>query len=204
MFQRANVQRGMAVLSYDGVQVGRVIDTEPGVIIIEKGVFFPRDFRVPLSEISNVQGEELVLVRDRAALQLWYMESVEGTVGVAGHAAPPLRGGLGLTPADLAQARMESAKFQDHGRYDVRPGSHGGLGLGPTDFIQARMDSAKFQNHRRYDVGPSPDPEETDATEEDVSHPSRPMPASEPPRAERRAAGPDGESDPGSKPPTRY
>lgn len=30
-----------------------------------------------------------------------------------------LRGSLGLGPRDLEEARMDSAKFQDHGRYDV-------------------------------------------------------------------------------------
>ena len=28
---------------------------------------------------------------------------------------------LGLGPTDLTQARMDSAKFQDHGQYDLKP-----------------------------------------------------------------------------------
>src|SRR5688500_6319733 len=113
MYQRTNIRRGMAVVSYDGVQVGRVIDVKDDGILIEKGEFFLRDFRVPLSDISVVRGEELVLVRDHAALRLADTEANErhttDTVGIAGVKAPPAHG-LGLSPTDLTRARMDSAK----------------------------------------------------------------------------------------------
>ncbi|NMO20337.1 hypothetical protein HPC49_23160 [Pyxidicoccus fallax] len=56
------------------------------------------------------------------------MGQMSGGLGVApqgGLEQPPsqdagqMRGGLGLNPRDLEQARMDSAKFQDHGQYDV-------------------------------------------------------------------------------------
>ena len=46
MNQRTNIQRGMAVMSRDGVQLGRVIDVTSDSITIEKGqFFFLRDFQ---------------------------------------------------------------------------------------------------------------------------------------------------------------
>lgn len=46
-----------------------------------------------------------------------------GLDSVRGQDSGQLRGGLGLNPRDLEQARMDSAKFQDHGAYDVGAGA---------------------------------------------------------------------------------
>jgi sporulation protein YlmC with PRC-barrel domain len=217
MYQRTNIRRGMAVMSYDGVQVGRVVDVNADGIVIEKGQFFLRDFRVPFSDISVVRGDDLVLVRDHAALRVADTDTSEhhtrDDVGIAGIAAPPPQGGLGLGPTDLTRARMDSAKFQDHGQYDMRTFREGGEPLPPDPLTEARMDSAKFQDHRLYDVGTASTP----AREET---PTMPPPMREPAMAERRAAGPgwdplsvdedEGEekvprtSGPDTEPPTRY
>ncbi len=134
MFQRTHIQRGMVVISYDGVQLGRVIDVTTDGIIIEKGALALQDLRVPFSDISTVRGEEIILVRDHSAMRKVGAEQREGTakgtVGVAGVAAPPPQEGLGLGPTDLTEARMDSAKFQDHGQYDLRP-SGGSAAVAP-------------------------------------------------------------------------
>jgi hypothetical protein len=216
MYQRTNIRRGMAVMSYDGVQVGRVIDVNADGILIEKGQFFLRDFQVPFSDISVVRGEDLVLVRDHAALRLADTESSDvhtrDTVGIAGIAAPPAHG-LGLGPTDLTRARMDSAKFQDHAQYDLRTFREGGEPLTPDPLTEARMDSAKFQDHGLYNVGTASAP----AREET---PIIPPPLREPAPMERRAAGPGWDplsvdeeaeekpaprtSGPDTDPPTRY
>lgn len=180
-------------MSQDGVQMGRVIDMNADGIVVEKGQFFLRDFQVPFSDISAVRGDELVLVRDHAALrQADTGSQPKDTVGIAGIAAPPSQGGLGLGPTDLTKARMDSSHFQDHGQYDPRTFREGGTPLPPDPLVEARMDSAKFQDHRLYDVGTAD------------------VPARE---AERRAAGVDEEEKekqaprtggPDTKPPTRY
>ena len=174
-------------MSYDGVQVGRVVDVKEDSITIEKGPFFLRDFRVSISDISVVRGEDIVLVRDHAALRLADHEAHEhhrrDSVGIAGVAAPEAHG-LGLSPTDLTRARMDSAKFQDHGQYDLRTFREGGVPLPPDPLVEARMDSAKFQDHRLYDVG------ETQRPAARKEPPMVPHPAREPLRAELRAAGP--------------
>jgi hypothetical protein len=123
MYQRTNIQKGMTVMSYDGVQLGRVIDVTTDGIIIEKGALSLRELRVPFSDISTLRGDEIILVREHAALRdagmAQHEGNAKGTVGIAGIAAPPPQGGLGLGPADLTNARMDSAKFQDHDQYDL-------------------------------------------------------------------------------------
>ncbi|HYH95409.1 PRC-barrel domain containing protein [Hyalangium sp.] len=200
MYQRTNIQRGMAVMSFDGVQMGRVIDVTSEGITIEKGPFFLRDYRVPFSDISTVRGDEIILMKDHAALRHSDSEKHEGTangtVGIAGYAAPPPGEGLGLGPTDLTEARMDSAKFQDHGRYYLQP----------TGGSTPVADEAERPS------------EETRPLITDPEAQYFPLPH-EPPRGERRAAGPgwdplsvDEEQEkeaprtggPDTKPPTRY
>ena len=215
MYQRTNIRRGMAVVSYDGVQVGRVIDVRDGGIIVEKGQFFLRDFLVSLSDISDVRGDDIVLMRDHAALRqadTQESERNEKDVGIAGIHAPEAHG-LGLGPTDLTKARMDSAHFQDHSQYDPRTFREGGEPLPPDPLTEARMDSAKFQDHGLYDVGG------TLGTTAKKETPVIPHPAHEPALTERRAAGPGWDplsvdeevekeaprtSGPDTKPPTRY
>ncbi len=159
-------------MSQDGVQVGRVIDVSADGIIIEKGQFFLRDFRLAFSDIATLRGDDIVLARDYATLRRMDSDHREDTekrtVGVAGFAAPPPQGGLGLGPTDLTEARMDSAKFQDHGRYDLRP--TGG----------AVAPEALAADRPIEEVRPrTSEPEDQ----------YMPLP-SEPPLAERRAAGP--------------
>jgi sporulation protein YlmC with PRC-barrel domain len=182
MDQRTHIQRGMTVMSYDGVQLGRVIDVTTDGIIVEKGALALRDLRIPFSEISTVRGDEIILVRDHAAVEHMGSEQREGTakgtVGVAGFAAPPPQGGLGLGPTDLSQARMDSAKFQDHGQYE----------LGPTGDSAAVAPPPVPQPHEpplaeRRAAGPGWDPLSVDEELE---------------KEAPRAGGPD------TEPPTRY
>jgi hypothetical protein len=124
MDPRTNIRKGMTVMSNDGVQMGYVIDVTTDGIIVQKGALTLKDLRVPFSGISSVRGDEIILVKDHADLGFEGKVRREGTakatVGVAGVAAPPPQG-LGLGPTDLTQARMDSAKFQDHDQYDLRP-----------------------------------------------------------------------------------
>jgi hypothetical protein len=203
MYQRTNIRRGMAVMSSDGVQMGRVIDVTSDSIIIEKGQFFLKDFRVPLSDISMVRGDDITLLRDYADLRRLDSDTekregtARGTVGVAGYAAPPPREGLGLGPTDLTEARMDSAKFQDHGRYHLQPT---GGSTPVTDVTE-----------RTTDEEARPAATDPEAQYFPVPH--------EPPPSERRAAGPGWDplsvdeelekeaprtSGPDTKPPTRY
>jgi len=67
MFER--MRSGMAVLSRDGVHVGRIVDITEDGIVIEKGLIFHRDFVVPFHDVAQFQGDEIVLSLDKASLR---------------------------------------------------------------------------------------------------------------------------------------
>lgn len=175
MYQRTNIRQGMTVMSRDGVQLGRVVEVTAAGIIIEKGhFFFLKDFEVPLSDISTVRGDEILLLRDQSELRRADSDpekhegNAKGTVGVAGIAAPPPGEGLGLGPTDLTEARMDKAKFQDHSLYYLQPT---GGSTPVADAVQSLPDE---------ELRPAATPSE---------EPYHPIPH-EPPLMERRAAGP--------------
>lgn len=175
MYPRTNIRKGMTVMSRDGVQLGRVVDVTAAGIIIEKGhFFFLKDFEVPLSDISMIQGDEVILQRDQAELRRadsakeQHEGNAKGTVGVAGISAPPPGEGLGLGPTDLTEARMDSAKFQDHGRYHLQATG------GSTPVTEA---SRSLPDEELRPAAPPSEP-----PYHPIPHEPRPM--------ERRAAGP--------------
>ncbi len=160
MIQRRDVRRGMAVKSRDGAQVGRILDVTDEGLLVEKGVFLVRDYLIPFREVYAVSGEDVLLDQTR--------EHLERAHRAAGTLAAVETGRLGQSPNDFTEARMDSAKFQEHGGYTptaggwghqpgaaMHAGPSGNLGLGPTDLTEARMDSAKFQDHGQYDVRPT-------------------------------------------------
>lgn len=79
MEKRTSIRRGMAVMSSDGVQMGRVVEVMVDGFIIEKGQFFLQDLRVPFEDIATCQGDELVLKRDRADLRRMDSKASSGT-----------------------------------------------------------------------------------------------------------------------------
>jgi hypothetical protein len=199
MEPRINIRRGMAVMSSDGVQMGRVIDVMADAIVVEKGQFFLRDFRIPIDDISLVRGDELILMRDHSALRQADSDVHEGTakatVGMAGIAAPPPQGGLGLGPTDLTEARMDSAKFQDHGQYELRP-----TGEATPAAIETEPPSERARPRAPEPVAPFiPPPHEPPLVERRAAGPGwDPLSVDEEQEEAPRTSGPD------PKAPTRY
>lgn len=127
MFNPANIHMGMTARDRDGEVVGTVIAVDAGGFFVGKSRYFTRDQRVAFSDVMDLDGDDVYL-----------REAVSNLPGVnpealsderRGGAAPEralqhdLTGGLGLEPGDLEQARMDSAKFQAHGRYEFGAGA---------------------------------------------------------------------------------
>jgi uncharacterized protein (TIGR02271 family) len=55
------VQVGTDVYGSDGDKVGTVAEVQPGYIVVEKGFFFPTDYYIPLTAISQVRDGQAVL-----------------------------------------------------------------------------------------------------------------------------------------------
>ncbi len=113
----------MQVRTQDGRVLGRVVAIGPEGIRVRKGFIISRRITLGFGDLDHVAAD-VVVTRTRANLD--------------------------MSPGALQQARMDSAKFQDHGRSDVSPQAT----TRPSAFEEARMDSAKFQDHQSPGVDP--------------------------------------------------
>ena len=68
MFQRTDVKEGMVVRSIDGEKLGKVFAVGDGEFHIEKGLFFPKDYLVRYTEISDIRAGEIILNHGKEAL----------------------------------------------------------------------------------------------------------------------------------------
>ncbi|MCP3165412.1 YsnF/AvaK domain-containing protein [Myxococcus qinghaiensis] len=82
MFQRKDVREGMAVRSIDNEKLGKVFAIGDDAFHIERGLFFPKDYRVAFSEVSEIRDGEVILNRGKEALQ--QVSDAERTKGAAG------------------------------------------------------------------------------------------------------------------------
>ena len=69
----AQVQVGDDVYGSDGDKVGTIAEVQPTYLVVEKGFFFPTDYYIPLSAISQVTDGQVVLTvsRDTALHSGW-------------------------------------------------------------------------------------------------------------------------------------
>ena len=68
MFDRASIRQGMTVFSSDGEKLGKVIQCDVSTFIIEKGLFFKKDYVVRFEDVTLVAGDEIRLSRGRELL----------------------------------------------------------------------------------------------------------------------------------------
>jgi len=47
----------MTVYSADDKKLGKVVDIDEGIMLVEKGLFFPKDYSIPLREVGDVRGD---------------------------------------------------------------------------------------------------------------------------------------------------
>lgn len=64
------------VVDVDGVDLGKVVETRPGMIVIEKGKIFPSELYIPRAAISSFDGERvrLAVSKDEARDFRWDQE----------------------------------------------------------------------------------------------------------------------------------
>ncbi|HZI12225.1 MAG TPA: YsnF/AvaK domain-containing protein [Myxococcus sp.] len=99
MFQRSNIREGMIVRSIDGEKLGKVFAVSDGEFHIEKGLFFPKDYLVRYSEVSDIRGDEIILNHGREALRSLSGEERYGTTAGLGGGAGVGPGALGASSA---------------------------------------------------------------------------------------------------------
>jgi hypothetical protein len=56
-----DVPVGVSVVDADGADLGKVIESRPGLLVVEKGRIFPSDLYVPRAAIASFDGEHVRL-----------------------------------------------------------------------------------------------------------------------------------------------
>ena len=75
------ITEGTDVVGSDGEKVGEVVAVQSNYVVVEKGFFFPTDYYIPTSAISNYDGDKIYLnvSKDEALNQGWDTEPVATT-----------------------------------------------------------------------------------------------------------------------------
>jgi uncharacterized protein (TIGR02271 family) len=156
MFQRSQLKEGMTVRSLDGEKLGKVFALADEAFYIEKGIFFPKDYLVRYSEISDIRDGELILMHGRESLRRLSSEDRYGTTSGLGSSTATR-----TTPSTMATGLGMSAPS--------------GLGLGPAS-TDLRADTSAstlgtertLQDRRSDEVAIPVHREELDISKRDV------------------------------------
>jgi hypothetical protein len=118
MYQRGDIKEGMTVRSVDGHKLGKVYAVGDMEFHIEKGLFFPKDYSVRYSEISDLRNGEIILAHGKDSLRTFSDEVPYGSDTIA------QREGIGngrvMTGMPL-NMRPEELRTQDLGTQEIGP-----------------------------------------------------------------------------------
>src|SRR4051794_7521540 len=73
-----NLAEGTPVYSHDDKKLGKVNSLSDDYFIIEKGLFFPKDFVARYDDIQDVRDGSIYLSLTKAELDAWQSESYAG------------------------------------------------------------------------------------------------------------------------------
>jgi uncharacterized protein (TIGR02271 family) len=78
-FQGTDIPTGADVFGADGEKVGSVAAAYPGYIVVEKGIFFPTDYYIPLNAVSSYDGGQVYLsvAKDAALHSGWDSQPID-------------------------------------------------------------------------------------------------------------------------------
>ncbi|MFY0571699.1 hypothetical protein ACN28E_48830 [Archangium lansingense] len=111
MYQRGDIKEGMTVRSVDGHKLGKVYAVGDMEFHIEKGLFFPKDYSVRYSEISELRNGEVILAHGKDSLRSFSDEVPYGSDTIA------QREGIGTSRV----SRPEGLTTQDLGAQEIGP-----------------------------------------------------------------------------------
>jgi uncharacterized protein (TIGR02271 family) len=93
MYQRSDVREGMTVRSIDGEKLGKIFAVQEGEFLIEKGLFFPKDYVCRYSEINDIRDGEVILLHGKEGLHRFSLGEEHGVLADQGIGA-----GVGPVP----------------------------------------------------------------------------------------------------------
>jgi uncharacterized protein (TIGR02271 family) len=125
---------GAEVYGADGAKVGNIAEVYPAYIVVEKGIFFPTDYFIPLTAIAREEAGRVYLnvTKDQALHSGWDVRptNLQGAeelnpIGTeelieTGYAAMPVAGAAGAVgAAGLNDQVVESRQFNDQGEIRI-------------------------------------------------------------------------------------
>ncbi|MBJ6763403.1 DUF2382 domain-containing protein [Myxococcaceae bacterium JPH2] len=81
MIQRSDINEGMTVRSIDGEKLGKVFAIGELEFHVERGMFFPKDYLVQYSEVSDIRDGEVFLNHGKEMLSRLAGNDADGAVG---------------------------------------------------------------------------------------------------------------------------
>lgn len=92
-FDSTRIREGMTVYGSEGDKLGKVQFRDRDTFVIEKGVFFPRDYLVRYQDIADIQGDDIRLSRTK--------DEISRGIEAAGRdlTAEPASSGAAVSPA---------------------------------------------------------------------------------------------------------
>ena len=88
---RDQLTTNLDVFGSDGDKVGTIVAVDPASIVVEKGFFFPTDYSIPLTAISRIDADGVILAvtKDEALHQHWDAAPTAATGDVASTSTIP-------------------------------------------------------------------------------------------------------------------
>src|SRR5580704_13897465 len=116
---RNEVQAGMAVTSTKGERLGNVVRVGSDTFVVEKGVFFPKDYELRYDHITSLEGEQIgYSLSDTDSRFGSLAEAVRaGTAATAASAAtaaravPPAPPARATAPASIGKTRKDDVRI---------------------------------------------------------------------------------------------
>jgi uncharacterized protein (TIGR02271 family) len=113
---KSDIREGMFVTSVAGQRLGKVIRCDADTFIIEKGVFFPKDFELRYDHITDVTDSNVTyLLSDEYALQTPASKATGAATAAAAGAA-----GLAGSAGERVKAAVRGAKEELTEKRDAR------------------------------------------------------------------------------------
>ena len=126
MYQRSDIKEGMTVRSIDGEKLGRIFAVQEGEFLIEKGLFFPKDYVCSYSEISDIRDGEIFLMHGKEGLHRFSIEEERAVMAGTGGGAGVGPGAVGVPGGLPERSRVVPLRARDEEAYIRRPPDHTG------------------------------------------------------------------------------
>lgn len=116
-WDKSNVQIGMFVTSTRGERLGKVIRCDPETFVVEKGMFFPKDYELRYDHISDLAGDSITY--SLTDFETRYKSAAESSPAIGGTTAKSATATAAATTATAAAKKTAAAASGDEMRIQL-------------------------------------------------------------------------------------